>query len=366
MIPKRVLMTADTIGGIWHYALELARGLSEHGVEVTLATFGGRLNPSQQRAAQQITGLTVHESDYRLEWMREPWDDIAHAGDWLLKLAADTRPDIVHLNNYSHGALRWPAPAVVVAHSCVYSWFRAVHGALPDPSWQRYRSAVGAGIAGADLVVAPTAAMLAMVAEFYGPLRDTMVIANGRRSVEFHPRTKRPRILAAGRLWDEGKNVLPLARIAPQLAWPVRLIGDDRRPDGRRMNFPNVEWRGPSDGGRLAREYATASIYALPARYEPFGLSILEAALAGCALVLGDIASLREVWGKAALYVKPDDERALLNTLNNLIQNPIERQSWGVRARRRARRYSAARMTAGYLGAYSRLLEPHALHGAAG
>ena len=33
----------------------------------------------------------------------------------------------------------------------------------------------------------------------------------------------------------------------------------------------------------------TASIYALPARYEPFGLSILEAALSGCALVLGDI-----------------------------------------------------------------------------
>ncbi len=32
----------------------------------------------------------------------------------------------------------------------------------------------------------------------------------------------------------------------------------------------------------------------LPARYEPFGLSVLEAALSGCALVLGDIPSLRE------------------------------------------------------------------------
>jgi glycogen synthase len=56
--------------------------------------------------------------------------------------------------------------------------------------------------------------------------------------------------------------------------------------------------------------YARASIYALPARYEPFGLSALEAALSGCALILGDIPSLREVWLEAAPYVSPDDESA--------------------------------------------------------
>ena len=38
--------------------------------------------------------------------------------------------------------------------------------------------------------------------------------------------------------------------------------------------------------------FARAGIYALPAVYEPFGLSVLEAALSGCALVLGDIPSL--------------------------------------------------------------------------
>ena len=39
----------------------------------------------------------------------------------------------------------------------------------------------------------------------------------------------------------------------------------------------------------LRRKLERAAIFAAPALYEPFGLGILEAAAAGCALVLGDI-----------------------------------------------------------------------------
>src|SRR5436190_23853133 len=39
-LPQRVLMTADTVGGVWTYALELARVLCEQEVEITLATMG--------------------------------------------------------------------------------------------------------------------------------------------------------------------------------------------------------------------------------------------------------------------------------------------------------------------------------------
>src|SRR5437868_5547300 len=35
---RRVLMTADTVGGVWSYALELSRALGKCGVEVGLAT----------------------------------------------------------------------------------------------------------------------------------------------------------------------------------------------------------------------------------------------------------------------------------------------------------------------------------------
>ena len=39
------------------------------------------------------------------------------------------------------------------------------------------------------------------------------------------------------------------------------------------------------------------------ALYEPFGLAVLEAAQAGCALVLSDIPTFRELWDGAALFV---------------------------------------------------------------
>jgi glycosyltransferase involved in cell wall biosynthesis len=105
----------------------------------------------------------------------------------------------------------------------------------------------------------------------------------------------------------------------------------------------------------LAQQLSAAAIYALPARYEPFGLSVLEAALSGCALVLGDIPSLREVWGTAALYVAPDDRVELQRTLARLIDRPDELAGLGIDARTRGLHFTPDRMAAAYLRAYAQL-----------
>src|SRR3546814_4918927 len=65
-----------------------------------------------------------------------------------------------------------------------------------------------------------------------------------------------------------------------------------------------------------------ATFFALPARYEPFGLAVLEAALSGCALVLGDIPTLRELWDGVAAFVPPGDIEALEDVLTQLIADP--------------------------------------------
>jgi glycosyltransferase involved in cell wall biosynthesis len=95
-----------------------------------------------------------------------------------------------------------------------------------------------------------------------------------------------------------------------------------------------------------------AHIYAHPARYEPFGLSVLEAAAAGCALVLGDIDSLRENWDGAALFVAPDDSGALGAAIQKLIAAPQERSRLAMRARARAAGFTIERMADAYLEAY--------------
>ncbi|HYP18243.1 MAG TPA: glycosyltransferase, partial [Opitutus sp.] len=151
--PRRILMTADTVGGVWTYALDLCRGLAAHDIQVVLATMGGVPN-AHQRAEVAALGSAVqlHESDYLLEWMDDPWRDVAAAGEWLLELERIHAPDVVHLNGYAHAALPWSSPTLVVAHSCVYSWWRAVKREAPPDHWHTYHTAVRRGLEHADLV----------------------------------------------------------------------------------------------------------------------------------------------------------------------------------------------------------------------
>ena len=102
---------------------------------------------------------------------------------------------------------------------------------------------------------------------------------------------------------------------------------------------------------------ARAAIFVLPARYEPFGLAALEAALSGCALVLGDIPSLREVWHQAALFASPDDPEEIRAALDSLIENSALRNRLAQEGRRRAQTFTAQRMARCYLALYRQLLD---------
>jgi glycosyltransferase involved in cell wall biosynthesis len=353
---QRVLMTADTLGGVWSYAVELARALDRRGIRVDLATMGAPLTLSQRTQLTGMRWLTLHESSYKLEWMQRAWADVDRAGEWLLALEREVAPDLVHLNQFAFGALPFAAPTLVVAHSCVLSWWRAVHGEAAPAAWDRYRRRVGQGLAGAGLVAAPTRAMLQTLVHNYGYDQPGVVLSNGRSGADFRPGAKQPCILAAGRLWDEGKNLALLEAVAPQVPWPVRLAGPTSHPDGGSVLPSWVYCLGELSTPALAQQLAAAAIYALPARYEPFGLSVLEAALSGCALVLGDIPSLREVWGAAALYVGPDDRTALQETLARLMERPSEVKRLGLAARARALHFTPERMATAYLRAYAQLV----------
>ncbi|HYP18968.1 MAG TPA: glycosyltransferase family 4 protein [Chloroflexia bacterium] len=352
----KVLMTADSIGGVWNYSLQLANALTPYDVEVHLATMGAPLTLAQRTEALAIPNLTLYESAYKLEWMEDPWADVAAAGEWLLGLERGLQPDLAHLNGYAHGALAWHAPVLVVGHSCSLSWWEAVHGEPAPPAWDRYRAEVRRGLQSAHMVAAPSRAMLDSLERHYGPLPNPTVIYNGRDASLFAPATKEPFVLTVGRLWDEGKNVAAVRDAATGLAWPVYVAGEDKHPQGGHVSLGDLQPVGRLSSRELAGWYGRASIYALPARYEPFGLSALEAGLAGCALVLGDIPSLREIWGEAALFVAPGDTGALRGALDSLTEDAALRNDMAARARRRAMGYTVGRMVQGYIAAYDALV----------
>ena len=348
-----ILLTTDCVGGVWTYATELAIALDARGLQVHLASMGAPLQAHQREMLEGCEGVELHESGFALEWMPEPWREVDAAGEWLLALEGRLQPALVHLNQFAFGALPFRAPKLVVGHSCVLPWWRAVHGGDAPGEWDTYRHRVRAGLQGADLVAAPTSTMLDSLTEFHG-VRG-VALPNGRDPTRFRPAAKQPFVFAAGRFWDLAKNLSALQAVAPHLDWPVHVAGSDE------ADSVGVRSLGVLPARDVARQLAQASIYALPARYEPFGLSALEAGLAGCALVLGDIPSLREVWGDAATYVRPDDHEALRATLQRLIADPGERDRLAAAARRRALEFSPEAMADAWQSACARLAPALAL-----
>lgn len=353
---RRVLMTADCLGGVWDYSLTLAKALSERGVKVYLAALGGPLADDQRAAASSIFGLSLVESEWKLEWMPDAGDHVLRSGEWLLDLERTLAPDIVHVNGYAHAALPFKAPVVCVAHSCVPSWYAAVWGEEPPEEYDPYRARTRAGLAAAHMVIAPSRAMAAQLAFHHGLGTPAHVIPNGRDPQDFTAGPKDDLILSVGRVWDEAKNIAALDAIAPTLGSPVAVAGTCQHPDGQERRPQNIAVLGRLPTAELRDWYARAAVFCLPVRYEPFGLAALEAALSGCALVLGDIPSQREIWGEAALYVRPDDHDTLRRTLNSLMADPARRADLAHRARIRARQYTVAAMAGEYLDAYAALL----------
>jgi glycosyltransferase involved in cell wall biosynthesis len=358
-----ILMTVDTAGSVWTYAVDLARALGPRGISVVLASMGPPPRAWQRGEIAGIPTVQLVEGSYRLDATAESQSDVDAAGEWLLQLEQQFRPDVVHLNGYAHGAAPFTAPVIIVAHSCVYSWWWAVKRTAPPARWTRYHDEVVRGLDGARMVVAPTHAMAAAIERHYQPATRLRVIPNGREAASFAAArlaiVKTPLVLSVGRCWDEAKNLTALAAVAPRIAWPIYVAGrtDDRVPEGAMVSL------GPLSPRRLISWYARASIYALPTRYEPFGLTPLEAALSGCALVLGDVPSLREVWGTAATFVPPDDESRLAAVLTTLIDDTGRRTSMARAALDRASCYTLTAAADRYASTYRELSSAQPLTG---
>ncbi|HLS81759.1 MAG TPA: glycosyltransferase [Steroidobacter sp.] len=364
----KVLMTADAVGGVWTYAMELSGALQACEVDVVLAVMGPAPNLRQLEQARRLSNLRLHSFDAKLEWMADPWEDVDRAGRWLLELARAEQPDLVHLNGYAHAALSWDRPVLVVAHSCVCSWWRAVH-AQPAPSeWDEYRRRIAAGARAAHAVVAPTRAFLEDFVRRYAPCAPGVVIHNGCSANTFardQHRARAPVVLACGRLWDEAKNMSTLDAAARNLPWPVFAAGERTAPDGRVLRAAHLSCLGTLSQPELYSRLERSAIYVHPAKYEPFGLAVLEAALAGCALVLSDLPTLRELWDGAALFTPAVDAGALHGALRELIEEPALRRGLAARAAARAACYAPEAMAQNYLSQYRRLAQRRPLQGRA-
>ncbi len=353
----KILITTDAVGGVWQYSIDLAQGLTRRGIDVLLVTLGPRPSIAQKTHLIGLPNLTLIETDLALEWMAKEAAEVEVAATKLNRLARVHGADLIHLNSPALAAfLNADVPVVAVQHSCVATWWASVRGTdLPDDFVWR-ADLIGKGLHAADATIAPSVAFAQATAKMYGLDECPTVIPNGRAPAQAHVSVAvAPFVFTAGRLWDDGKNIAGLNEAARHVSVQVLAAGSLQNPNGELKDFPHLQCLGGLPDEGVASLLAKQPIYVSTALYEPFGLAVLEAAQAGCALVLSDIPTFRELWGDAAFFVAADDVFALVRAIEILTSDPNMRMTMGLAAKGHAERYSVDRMVDAICCVYRKL-----------
>ena len=356
----RILMTTDTVGGVWTFARELVSHLLPGGHTIALVSFGRQPSPEQLAWASQMEAdyfgtFSYTPSSAPLEWMEDNEYAYEEGASLLHGIAQDFEPDILHSNQFCFGSMPLGVPIVITAHSDVLSWAEACrrHELERSPWLARYNTLVQDGLDAADFVTTPTQWMLAALQRnFYVP-GETRVIHNGRTVSPATSKLQRElRAISVGRLWDEAKGLTTLLQIESPI--PVAIAGEDKFESAVAPAQSGLQSLGHLSEANLLDAFRASSIYIATSVYEPFGLAPLEAALCGCAIIARDLPSFHEVWGDAILYF--NDNATLERSLRYFADDPVLLRSCQLSAMSRASSFPAHRMAQQYLFLYQDLL----------
>lgn len=350
----RILMTVDAVGGVWRYAMELARAMRPLGAEFVFVGLGPRARAHQRTEAEKLGTLVW--TDEPLDWTADGEASLAGLPAMLKELVRAHDVDLVHLNMPSQACdLDLDLPVLAVSHSCLVTWWEAVRGGALPLEWQWQKAANRAGFDRADAVVAPSSSHAGLLDRCYGPIEGLTVVHNAVGGLQ-HDGPKEDYVFAAARWWDEGKNAAVLDAAASCTGWPVVAAGATQGPNGEAVAMAHVKCAGELAHADLLRLMRRAAIVVSPSRYEPFGLAALEGARVGAALVLSDIATYRELWNDAALFFDPDDPEDLAAAVNRLIADRALHESLAGRALVRSRRFTPERQAEAMAALYAGLV----------
>jgi glycosyltransferase involved in cell wall biosynthesis len=354
----RILMTLDAVGGVWSYALDLARAARPLGHAFVFAGQGPVPTPEQRAEAEALGPLEWGGAP--LDWMAPGPEALVQVPRWLDGLADRHAVDLLHLNIPSQAlGLRGGRPVVVASHSCLATWFLAVKRTAPPPALLWHSRLTARGLALADAAVAPSLSHARLLEQVYG-IGGIRVVPNASRSPERDWSDGRE-VVAVARWWDAGKNGALLDAAAAGTRARVVMIGPASGPEGTRLPLNAAIACGPLSHSETLRRLGEARLFVSPSRYEPFGLAALEAARASRPLLLAEIPTYREVWDGAAEFFDPEDAGGLAAHIDDLAADPARRARLGRAANARARAYGPERqgeaMAAIWAGAVGRAKE---------
>ncbi len=210
------------------------------------------------------------------------------------------------------------------------------------------------------------------------PTRKVRVVHNPVREwrtdeapAAFRERMRLPgRLIATAGRQDPYKNVAGLVRAMPEIlrrcpdaTLVVAGPPDPRYPQAQRAaeslglkdRVRFAGWLSDADLGAL---YRACDAFVFPSLYEGFGMPPLEAMRFGAPVVSSNRTSLPEVLGDAAVYIDPEDPKALEDAVVDVLTDRDLAARMREAGPRRAAHFSAADAARGYVDVYREVLAP--------
>jgi phosphatidylinositol alpha-mannosyltransferase len=338
-------------GGVQQQVLDIGRLLAVAGEKVTIIGPGaaavaddayrvaevGRVRPV--RANGSVVPLALGFSIARLIRDAAADIDVLHVHEPLMPVVGPA-------------ALRAGRPVVATFHASPPAWMAVAYRAGP-PRWLRRRWFKRS-------VLTAVSAAAARGPRWLGPVE---IIPNGVDIASYEVQV--PKI--AGRVAFLGRDEPRKGLSVLKEAWPhvlsnhpgavLAVIGaDSPDPDSHRVS--NVEYMGRVDEAEKRRLLGQASIMVAPNRRgESFGLVVVEAMAAGCAVVASDIPAFRAVAGGAAELVPPGNPADLANAISRLLSDPSAIEALARAGRNRTRDFDWSRVLPQYRACYQRAID---------
>ncbi len=352
------------VGGLGRHVHALSVALADAGHDVVVvarhpAGTDAETHPTTLEHVEGVRVLRVAEDPPHLEFVRDLVAWTLGLGHAMLRAAAallrDWTPDVVHAHDWlvAHGAIGLAdltgAPLVATIHATE----AGRHGGwLSQPLNQQVHSVEWWLARRADAVVTCSQAMRGEVAGLFDLDPDGVTVVHNGIDPTGWPRARAitdgpPTLLYLGRLeWEKGVHDLVAALPAIRRAHPgTRLLvagtgscSDWLAERARTARVRrSVRLLGHVDDATLRDLLASADAAVLPSRYEPFGITALEAAAAGAPLVASRAGGLGEVVvdGVTGLSFAPGDVPGLAAAVVRCLDDPAAARTRADAARAR-------------------------------
>jgi len=357
----------DTIGGVEQVINQIARGACEFGVKTDVLS----LTSDRVTDAIEINGYLAHRARLDLEFASTGLSVSAFLRFYQLAQKAD----VIHYHfpwpfmDLVHFATRVNKPTVLTYHSDIIRQQYLL---------KLYRPLKRKFLASVDRIVATSPNYFA-TSDVLGKYSDKVsVIPIGLdkntypeplpEKLEYWRRMIGPKFFLFVGVLRYYKGLHILLEAVQGTDYPVVIVGagpieHELKAQSALLGLQNIYFLGhlPDDDKVALLQLCYAVVFPSHLRSEAFGISLLEGAMYGKAMISSEIGTgttFINIGGETGLVVPPSDPVALRQAMRYLWEHPDETEMMGQRAERRYwEHFTAERMVAEYVELYNNLIK---------